>query len=136
MVFAKVTHERSFVDQAPSFITLDVVADDYDQDINCGGLRFWGVLAIEHKTGDRFSSTPRFIDSTILSQEFTLNLPAGDYEEIMFVCSDDGENEAFQFGSIQNDLSGDQIIFTSSADAQIEAQPASVLEKVLDFLPF
>lgn len=40
----------------------------------------------------------------------------------MFVCSDDGVNLAFQYGSLLNDLAGDQIIFSYT-----ENTPASLL---------
>lgn len=103
---AAVNHTRSLT-QSPvpaSRIVVTISASDYDQDINCGGLTFWGVQAIARETGNRFFGNPRFVSSTILSQTFTIDVLAGDYEEVTFICSDNGENEAFQFGSIEHDV--------------------------------
>mgnify|MGYP001559626164 CR=1 FL=1 len=112
---AEVQHTRSFdgpVDS--SLMVVDIVVDSYEEDINCGGLAFWGIQAIEHETGSRFPGSPRFVSSAVLSKTFTLDLPQGDFEELTFICSDDGENEAFQFGSIENDIPNDQVIFEVS----------------------
>jgi hypothetical protein len=115
IVFAKTSYNRSVPDLLiPSTTVIAVRATDYDKEINCGGLGFWGVQAVRHKTGEVFSSSPRFVSSDVLYVPFTLNIPPGDYEEITFTCSDDGENLAFQYGSLENDLAGDQIIFTAS----------------------
>lgn len=144
IVFAEVNYTVS------SSVVVDIAAHDYDTDINCGGLTFWGIQAIEHKTGNRFFGNPRFVSSAILSQKFTLDLPLGDYEEMTFVCSENGEDEAFQLGSIENDLAGDQVIFaarrfgaTTAAAATTTAATAtstketgiipSLINGVLDF---
>lgn len=117
IVSAEVKHTRSFADPSDSSsVVIDITVNDYDKDINCGGLKFWGVQAIEHQTGNRFSGSPRFVSSAVLSQTFTLDLPLGDFEEMTFICSDDGDNEAFQFGSIENDLADDQVIFEVTDD--------------------
>lgn len=145
MVFAQVSHDHSFTEATDSSvkIVLDMAVDNYDKDINCGGLAFWGVQAIEHQTGNRVFGSPRFVPAENLVQEFTFDLPEGDYEEMTFTCSDDGENEAFQFGSIENNLEGDQIIFTASAEAVIipeitapldEADPPSITTSDIDGL--
>jgi len=116
IIFAKANYVRSFANPSvSSSIVVNIAVNDYDEDINCGGLKFWGIQAIEHKTGNRFFGNPRFVSSAILSQTFTLDLPAGDYEETTFICSDDGEDEVFQFWSIENDLAGDEVIFSVPA---------------------
>lgn len=121
IVSAEVKYTRSFVDPLfSSPIILDIAVNDYDEDINCGGLKFWGVQAIEHETGNRFFGSPRFVSSAVLSQTFTLDLPIGDYEELTFICSDDGEDEVFQFWSIENDLAGDQVIFIVKSTPTID----------------
>lgn len=143
IVFAEVAHDRFLFDPTENSakIVLEMAVNNYDEDINCGGLGFWGVQAIEHKTGNRVFGAPRFVSAENLSQEFELDLPEGDYEEITFTCSDDGENEAFQFGSIENNLGGDQIIFTASAEVALIVEdtnapsitapiPAEIIEEI------
>lgn len=127
-VFAAVDHSYP---SATSPTHIQITADDYDKDINCGGLRFWGVQVVEHITGGTFAGSPRFVPASILSQEFTIDVPPGDYEEVTFICSDDGDNAAFQLGSIENDLAGDQIIFTAQS-----AEPASLLDGIGEPLGF
>lgn len=118
--FAKVQSLRTFPDPLlPSKMILTITAGNYEQDINCGGLAFWGVQAVEHGTGERFLGSPRFVSSATLTQEFLLDLPSGEFEELMFVCSGDGENEAFQYGSIENDLTNDQVIFHVSDEVVV-----------------
>ena len=134
IIFAKVNYIRSVPDPSvSSSIVVDITTQDYDADINCGGLKFWGIQAIEHETGNRFSGNPRFVSSTVMSQIFTLDLPLGDYEEITFICSDNGEDEAFQLGSLENDLAGDQVIFSAQAISVSETKKDSLLDKALGF---
>ena len=148
MVSGKVAYDHSFSSERsllyPS-VTLNMSFDDYEKDINCGGLNFWGIQIIEHTTGKRFVGSPRFVNSEVLSQEFTFDLAVGDYEEITFICSDDGENEAFQFGSIENNLAGDQVIFSAQlptpeleenqlplTETEAKTEPESSVSQLLD----
>lgn len=129
MVLAAVNYSH-FPGDSSVFLpaTISITFSDYDKDINCGGLGFWGIQAVQHITGITFPGEPRFVSSAISSQTFTLNVPPGNYEEITYICSQDGENMAFQLGSVQNDLSGDQIIFTGN-----NAAPFSGMSLFLDF---
>jgi len=136
IIFAKANYARSFANPpVPSSMVVDISVDDYDQDINCGGLGFWGIQAIEHETGNRFFGNPRFVSSKVVSQTFTIDLPVGDYEEMTFICSDNGEDEAFQLGSIENDLAGDQVIF-SIPTASSPVQESSFLGGLGELLGF
>lgn len=134
IIFAKANYTRSFANlPVSSSIVVDIAVQDYDADINCGGLGFWGIQAIEHKTGNRFFGNPRFVSSEVFSQRFTLDLPTGDYEEMTYICSDNGQDEAFQLGSIENDLAGDQVIFSVPT---VSAQESSLLGGIGELLGF
>jgi hypothetical protein len=119
IVLAAATYSRSSIGtSASSPIVIDLASGAYDKDITCGGLQFWGIQAVEHVTGKIIAGEPRFVHSGMLPQTFTLDVPPGDYEEVTFTCSDDGENLAFQSGSLENDVSGDQIIFTATSEVR------------------
>lgn len=35
-------------------VTIHIVASNYEKEINCGGLNFWGIQVIEHTSGRAF----------------------------------------------------------------------------------
>ena len=136
---AAVSHTRSSSESPvpSSRIVVTIAASDYDTDINCGGLAFWGIQVIEQKTGNRFSGNPRFVSSAVLSQTFTIDVLPGDYEEVTFICSGNGENEAFQFGSIENNFAVSTRQNPSNDSVKTSPQtPAvpSLIKSISDFL--
>ncbi len=125
VVFASIDYSYAPIDALdPQSLILNVSFNDYTKDVNCGGLKFWGIQAVEHITGATFLGQPRFVSSSDTSQTFTMNLPPANYEEMMFVCSENGEDIAFQMGSLENDILGDQIIFST----ETPLSPEPVLE--------
>ncbi len=138
IVFGAVGYSHSGnVSEVTTSMQVHMAIDDYDTDINCGGLQFWGVQVIEHISGKAFLGVPRLVPASTLSQSFTFQMPVGDYEEVTFICSDDGDNIAFQHGSIEKDLAGDQIIFSvlpvrTEVIAEAEIENASILGNIVD----